>query len=131
MKITIDGDTYEDVEVRNGGYLPMVTCGRLEFYVAESSEDAGLATRKYWEEMKDDDKREFCAIIGEERLVQWACGESDSFGISSFDDFLDAIERVPEEQFAGYDGCEREVESADEELIDELGFTPTVAYRHN
>jgi hypothetical protein len=141
MKIKIDGEEYEVDKVRNGGYLPNIDIGQMDFYVAASSEDAGKAARKYWEDIRDHDKKEFVCLIGEKRLVQWACGESDSFGLSSFEDFLDVVEGVPEEEFASYDGVECEVDiDVDEddpnyaeyqELIEELGFVPTVAYRHN
>lgn len=132
MTITINGTEYEVRRVNTGGYLPNVELeDGTDWYVAESSETAGQAARKYWQDMKDDDPKEFRCIIGDERLIQWACGESDSFGISGFDDFLDAVERVPEEEFATYDGHEQEVTAADENMVDELGFMPAVAYRHN
>lgn len=133
MKITIDDEVLEDgdFKVETHSDLPMIVIGSREYYVAADSDSAGEAVRKRWVDMQKHDKGEFRCMIGDERLIQWACGESDSFGISSFDDFLDAIAHVPEEELASYDGNELEVTDADEELIDELGFTPTVAYRHN
>ena len=133
MQITIGDETFEDedFEVEKYSDLPMIVIGRHEYYIAENSEAAGEAVRKRWEDMKNHDKSEFRCLIGDERLVQWACGESDSFGISSFNKFLDAIANVPEEELASYDGQELDVTDVDEELIKELGFTPTVAYRHN
>lgn len=162
MNIIIDGSEYEVDKVLEFGYLPLICCGKVEFYVAEDSESAGEATAKYYQDMAHNDPKEFIALIGEERMVGWAIGQGDSFGISSFKHFLDAVAEVPEEQWAGYDGIEREVEEIEEpeeveepldgnadtneydaylerkakfegweELIEELGFTPTVAYRHN
>lgn len=64
-------------------------------------------------------------------------GAAFLLGISSFEEFLDRIAEVPEEELASYDGQERKVEELGEdeeewqELIEELGFTPTVAYRRN
>lgn len=132
IKIRIDGEDYDTDDIDNGRYsvLPMLKDGRMEFYLAESSEAAGEKARERWQDMANDDPKEFACIIGEERLVQWAMGHSDGFGISGMEDFLEAVERVPEEEFAGYDGQEREVdgfllqwedtvESDDEEVEDE------------
>lgn len=173
MKIKIDGEVYDVDKVFTGGYLPLLECGKLEFYVASDSESAGEAAAKYWEDMAKSDPKEFTCIIGEERLVLWALGQSDSYGFDCLQDFLDTTATVPEEQWASYDGAERDVEALDDgldedeeaelkaltnseadlteeqelrlerleeqrdqydgwqELVDELGFTPTVAYRHN
>lgn len=156
MKIKIADEVLEVKRVFSGGYLPLLVCGNREYYVAEDSESAGEAAREYWEDMAQDDPKEFCYIIGEKRLVQWGMGLSDKYGFDCMQDFLDATARVPEEQWAGYDGNELDVapilmpdgppegnddteiydeELADyqawQELLEELGFTPTVAYRHN
>jgi hypothetical protein len=129
MKIKlVDND--ENEVVKNYDNMLELDDG-TEWIVFESSEAAGKAARERWIDMQRNDKREFKCMIGEERLVQWACGESDSFGISSFEEFLDVTESVPQEEFASYDGNEFDVETADEELINELGFKPSVAYRHN
>ena len=159
VKIIIDGEV-EDVAVRNSGYLPMVYDRSREWYVAKDEEKAGLAARKYWEEMVHDDPEEFAALIGAERLIQWALGQGDNFGLSSLEDFLEAVEGVPEEEFASYGGnpleCSTDPEGMLENLVEaewdgeqdkglleqaildefqetenELGFAPTVAYRHN
>ena len=109
MKIIIDGELMDVDSVHTGGYLPNVYIGKMDFYVAMNEEDAGKATRKYWQEMAENDKREFLAIIGEERLVGWALGESDNFGCSSLNDFLDIVEEHPEEEFGSYDGSSVDV----------------------
>jgi len=176
MRIKIDGEVYEVDKVYKGGQLPLLECGKMEFYVAADSEEAGEAAADYWRDMAKNDKKEFRCIIGDKRLLQWVMGESDSFGISSLEEFYEVTATVPEEQWAGYDGQEREVEAIEEpsedeeaglaglagleetdidllflqqrdrrleleaakelweawqDLIEELGFTPTVAYRHN
>lgn len=155
FQLYIDGEPIEWDDVTTGSYLPTLSEGRCEYYVAESSDSAGEAAAEYWRDMACHDRREFACIIGETRLVQWALGESDSFGISSLDDFLEVTATVPEEQWAGYDFSERKVThdklpdfddaeamaslTAEQvaqaerlrDLFDELGFTPTVAYRHN
>lgn len=163
MKVIIDGELEDVSSVFIHGYLPMVSIGNRDYYLAEDEESAGKAARKYWEDMANDDKKEFVAIIGEERLLQWAMNEGDAYGCSSLNDFLDLVETVPEEEFAGYDGNPLEasttlgdaknvddfinevtdpgdspvedqmveLENELEELAEELGFEPTVAYRHN
>lgn len=156
MKIIIEG-VIEDVDkVFDGGYLPMLDMGRYEYYVAENDDAAGKANRRYWQDMADKDPKEFTAIIGEARLIEWALGQG-----GSLEDFLDEVEGAPEENFGSYDGssseCSVDLDDADEykgklewddhgelsdpeqraiqdeldELADELGFDPTVAFRHN
>ena len=133
QRIKIDGELYTVKEViDNGyGYLASVICEcGCEFYVAESNEVAGEAASKYWRDMAIDDPKEFACIIGEERLVQWAMNQSDSFGICGLDDFCERNADVPEENFASYDGCERQIDRYGT-IANDLGFHPTVAYRHN
>jgi hypothetical protein len=82
--------------------------------------------------MAQDDPREFTAINGEERLVKWALGESDEYGIDSLDTFCEVTATVPEEEWAKYDGEEREftVTFAAQEGEEAEEFSG-VAYRHN
>lgn len=64
----------------------------------------------------------------------WALGNPAGPGstqVESLEEWLDLWLDTPEEEFASYDGEEVEASEADEELIEELGFTPAVAYRHN
>lgn len=173
MKIKIDGEVLEVSKVLTYSDLPIIKADGKEFYLAKDSEAAGEAVRKRWDDMARDDPKEFVCLIGEERLVGWAIGQSDGFGISSFEEFLDRVSEVPEEELASWDGQEREVEEIEgldddeeaeleelqekdidlillserdrrlaleemkseydewQELIEELGFTPTVAYRCN
>ena len=131
MKLKIDGEEYEVNKVNEDSVLPIIEIGNMEFYLASDSESAGEAVRQRWIDMKDNDKEEFRCMIGDDRLIQWACDKSDSYGFSNFNDFLTAVAKTPEEELASYDSNECEVTEADQELIDKLGFTPTVAYRHN
>jgi len=112
----------------------MVDCGDQEFYVAEDAEAAGEAARAYWEEMANDDPQELVHMIGESVLVNWALGISDGPGseaVYSLHEWLDLWQRCPEEHWASYDGLELTVTHVTVELEEELGFVPTVAYRHN
>jgi hypothetical protein len=134
MNITIDEEKMEDVEVNTGSYLPMITIGSRDYYLAESTEMAGEAARQYWKELVENDPKEFTCMVGEETLCAWALGNYGGPGstqVQSLEEWLDLWLDTPEEEFAGYDGTELEASEADEELIGELGFTPTVAYRHN
>lgn len=131
MRIKIDGEIYEIKRVHTSGDLPRIeTYGRAEFILAEDSDKAGEVVAQRWRDMAKNDKREFRALIGDERLLQWAMGESDSFGIDSMEDFFETVASVPAEDLASYDGTERDVDRVGK-LRDELDFTPTVAYRCN
>ena len=134
MKLTIDGTEYEVEKINNYGTLPSIEVDGMEFYLAEDSTAAGLKARERWADMVENDKKEFVCMVGEETLVSWAMGEYAGPGstqVKSLDEWLDLWLDTPEEEFAGYVGEECDVENADDELIDELGFIPTVAYRSN
>lgn len=109
----------------------LVTRGNREWVVFESRERAGELAADYWREMAENDPKEFACIIGNERLVDWALGCSDSFGIRSLGDFLEVTATVPEEHHASYDGTELEVEGYSAGFVSEAGFVPQVAYRRN
>lgn len=130
-RIKIDGELYRISSIFDNGLLPLITTEEgQEFYLAKDSETAGEKAVEYWQDMKYNDREEFRCIIGEERLRQWSLGKSDSFGISSFKNFCKIVATVPEEDFASYDHIERSVDRIGR-AVDELGFIPTVAYRHN
>jgi hypothetical protein len=134
MRIRIDGELYNVSGVHTYGTLPVIeTEEGEEFYLAESTEKAGEAAREYWENMAQDDPREFTCMVGEETLIAWGLGQSAGPGstwVNSLEDWLDLWLDTPEEHFASYDSNEREVERCGK-LADELGFMPKVAYRHN
>ena len=130
MRIKIDGEIYEVDKVYANRHPVLIQGGKMEFYAFEDSEEAGKAVAEHYRDMANDDPQEFTAIIGEQRLIGWAMNKSDSFGISSFDEFLERVAEVPEDHWASYDGQEREIQRVGK-LYDELGFVPTVAYRHN
>lgn len=134
-EIEIDGERYEIGNVRDlGNGVSQVDCGRVEFIVATDHETAGEAARAYWESMAQDDPKEFACLVGTETLVQWGMGHHAGPGstqVASMDEWLDLWLDTPEEHFASYDGNECDVTACGEELAEELGFTPGVAYRHN
>lgn len=81
------------VEARKGGYLPSLELGSHVAHVAETYEEAEDAAREYWKDMAQNDRSEFIALVGEERLTDWALGNG------SFDEWLDDMARYPEETF--------------------------------
>jgi len=133
--IVIENEEYYVNKVSDYGYLPMIEIGRyLEFYVAEDSAHAGKANREYWEDMIENDQKEFAFIVGEDTLIAWALGKYASPGsisVRSLTEWLELTEEHPEEQWASYDNSEQEVNAISSSLLDEIGFCPTVAYRHN
>ena len=134
MRIRIDGELYNIKEVLDHSDLPIIETEEGEdFYLAESSEEAGKKSRAYWADMAENDEKEFTCLIGEKTLVAWALGNYAGPGstpVKSLEEWLDLWLDTPEEHFASYDSTERQVERCGK-LTKELGFTPTVAYRYN
>lgn len=144
MLIKIDDVTEEVDDAFDGGYLPMLQLdGGEDWFVAEDSEEAGKAARKRYAEMVEDDPEEFRCIIGDETLIKWCLGQYAGPGSTqyrSLQEWLDAWLDIPEEEFASYDGEEKEAK-INEALAEELGFVfddpddtgwmTVVAYRHN
>jgi hypothetical protein len=136
MWIQIDGEKIEVIRVDSDGYLPMLYLDdRSEWYVAESSKDAGDAAMKYWKDMANNDIEKIKEIIGDETLIQWGLGQYAGPGwkkVRSLDEWIKLWKDTPEEQWATYDGNEVDVVLSDE-LKEELGFDDknAVAYRDN
>ncbi len=134
MRIKINGEVREIENVFEGGYLPLIELSDgSEYYVAEDSDHAGRIARKYWEEMAEMDPREFACLVGEQVLIQWGMGQYAGPGttqVRSLEEWLDLWLDVPEEQWGSYDATESEIQRVGK-LQEEIGFRPTVAYRHN
>ena len=132
QRIRIDGSLFTVSKVLDYGDLPEIETDEGDsFILAEDAEQAGAKAADRWRDMTQNDPKEFECMIGAETLVGWALGQSAGHaGCSSLEEFLELIATVPEEEFAGYDGQEREVNRVGT-LVNELGFTPTVAYRSN
>ena len=111
-KIVIENEVCDIVEFYFDSYLPMITLeDKREYYIAASSEHAGKAARKYWEDMAHNDPSEFTCIIGEDTLIKWALGQNASPGavsVSSLEEWLDLHLDIPEETFGGWDGTEQD-----------------------
>lgn len=134
--IVIDGEIIDVSNVTDAHETApaMIEEGRRDWYVDESAEEAGKRARAYWADMAENDPEEFTCMVGEATLCKWALNQYAGPGSThtrNLEEWLDLHLDVPEEQYASYDGSERAVDFCSEALISELGFTPTVAYRHN
>ena len=107
----------------------IITENGEEYYLVESREEAGEAAREYWEDLAQDDPKEFACLLGTETLIQWGLGNYAGPGSTqaqSLSEWLDLWLDTPEEHFASYDCMEREFKC---KHPDWAGYT--VAYRHN
>jgi hypothetical protein len=124
MRIKIGGKIYVVDRVEYYGYLPMICAKGIGFYVAEDSDMADSAVQEYWYDMANDDPEELVALLGADQVIR--------FAFSTGDDIDDWIESQEAAQFFGsYDGTSQDVDVCGRLLEEELGFVPTVAYRHN
>ena len=140
--IVIDGECQAVKEIHQYGYLPMVELENgEEYYLAVSSEEAGEAARKYWEELAEEDPREFAALVGEETLVAWGMHQYAGPGstkVKDLEEWLDLWLNTPEEQWGSYDGTECDC-SINRNLAEEMNAFDEwqnvkfkgVCYRHN
>ena len=124
---------FDPEDVTNLGWsngLQMITTkDNEEYYIFRDREQAGEAAREYWEDLAQDDPREFACLVGEETLISWGLGNYAGPGsthVKSLTDWLDLWLDTPEEQFASYDSQEREFKCKHPDWEDY-----TVAYRHN
>jgi len=136
MSIIIDDETLEVTSTQSldRGDLWELGTDEGDFIVSSSRESAGAAARERWQEMAENDPEEFRMMVGDESLVRWALGQSAGPGtsqVNSLGEWLDLHLEVPEEEWAGYDGTERDVERVSSDIVAELGYAPTVAYRCN
>ena len=97
-------------------------------YVFKDEEEAGKHAREYWRELVEDDPDEAVAILGAENLIQWALGRSAGPGstkVTSLNEWLDLYKDDPSEHF---EMGPYEIEAIGENIVEKLGFRPTVAY---
>ncbi|HEY5606259.1 MAG TPA: hypothetical protein VIL45_07050 [Thermoplasmata archaeon] len=135
--IMIDGEIYNVERIHSVGYgdLHHATMDDgTEWYLSADSESAGEAAKERWRDMVESDPSEFRCMVGDETLVQWALGNAAGPGsaqVSSLEEWLELTADHPEEEWGSYDGREADAHDASEELVEELGYSPGVAYRHN
>lgn len=128
--IVIDGEIIEYASVEKGDYYGLREVSG--YYVAEDDEQAGTACSDYYREMAEHDPEEFTLMVGKDTLVKWALGQSAGPGynkVRSLSEWLDLVADYPEEHLASYDGEQRTVDFCSKDLIEELGYIPTLAYR--
>ena len=145
LMVSIEGKFNEVTHVHNGRGCKMIDLDDgTDWYVFEDSEAAGIEAREYWEDMAENDPKEFACLVGEETLIQWGLGRSagpGSTAVNSLQEWLDLWLNVPEEHFASYDGSERTCRMS-KALMEELDFEHLryeengkhhefVCYRHN
>ena len=135
LLIEIDGEVLEVESVNNYDPTYLDLSDGTEWIIFETQEAAGEAAREYWEDMTQNDPREFTCMVGKETLVSWALGQYAGPGytqVKSLEEWLDLWLDTPEEHFAGYDGEEHDCR-INNHLKDELDFYTKncVCYRHN
>ena len=97
-------------------------------HLFKSDEDAGQCARDYWEDYIQDDKDTAIEMLGAETLLSWALGElagPGSVNVRNLEEWLDLYLENPHEHFESgpYD-----IELIGENIVEELGFKPTIAY---
>jgi hypothetical protein len=131
--VEVDGRMSDVDDININTYLPMVSTDGKEYYLANSSGDAGEIAREYWQNMIDNNPEEFSSIIGVDVMAKWARGISAGPGnvrVRSLSDWLDLVSDHPEEEFS-VDSKELEAVLS-EDLAKMLNLKPTVvAYRHS
>lgn len=139
-KIKIDGEWMQVESAHNYGVGIEIVTESGDFLLFPDSEAAGDAAKDRWLDLKVHDPKEFRCLIGDETLIAWACGEPGGPGIAkvcSFKEWLDVVAAHPWEEFASYDGEQRDVDgisSGAMAMLREAGIggdVPTVAYRTN
>lgn len=106
-----------------------INVGNQEYYLFKYTTDAGQAARDYWEDMAENDPREFRCVVGDECLVHWAMNQPFTPGnisVSNLEEWLDLWLDHPEEYWASYDSQEREFKSRHPEFDEYI-----VCYRRN
>jgi len=91
-------------------------------------EEAGKFVREYWEDfINHETPEEVTCMLGAETLIAWALGREAGPGstkVSSLKEWLDLHIDVPEEHFEE----EYSIETIGTNLVEILGFKPTVAF---
>ena len=94
----------------------------------KSSQDAGKFVRDYWEDfVNQESPEEIICMLGAETLISWALGRSAGPGstkVNSLNEWLDLYLNTPEEHFEE----EYSIEAIGKNLVEILGFKPTIAF---
>ena len=118
----IDGAAGAIIETReNGRYGAMI-------HVFKSEEEAGEHAREYWRDYIEQDAAEAVSLLGAENLIQWALGKPagpGSLKVNSLEEWLDLYKEDPSEHF---EEGPFDIEAIGENIVEKLGFRPTIAY---
>ena len=94
----------------------------------KTREDAGQYARQYWEDYVEcESSEEVVSLLGAETLISWALGRSAGPGtskVNNLEEWLDLYIDTPEEHFEE----EYSIEAIATNLVEILGFKPTVAF---
>ena len=109
------------VELPTGKYA-------TELHLFKDEEQAGEYARDYWKDFIEDDRASAIEILGAETLMAWALGDPAGPGtskVNSLEEWLDLYLDAPDEHF---ELGPFEIEAIGENLVEILGFKPTIAY---
>ena len=120
----------DDVATNGIGGVAELPTGRYctELHLFKDEEQAGEYARDYWRDFIDGDPDTAVEILGAKTLIAWALGQFAGPGttqVRSLEEWLDLYLDAPDEHFeyGPYD-----IEAIGENLVEILGFKPTVAY---
>ena len=110
------------IEVPRGKYT-------TDIYLFKDEEEAGQFARDYWADYIDHESSEdIVCMMGAETLVSWALGKlagPGSVKVRNLEEWLDLYLEAPDEHF---ELGPFEIEAIGENIVEKLGFKPTVAY---
>ena len=120
----------DDVSTNGIGGTAELPTGRYgtELHLFKDEEEAGEYARDYWKDFIEGDPDTAVEILGAKTLIAWALGQFAGPGttqVRSLEEWLDLYLDAPDEHFeyGPYD-----IEAIGENLVEILGFKPTVAY---
>ena len=125
---TVSEDDVSSNDIGGSVELPTGSYG-TEVHLFKDEEHAGEYARGYWADYIDSESsEEIVEILGAENLIAWALGKAAGPGttkVNSLEEWLDLYKDAPDEHFelGPYD-----IEAIGENLVEILGFKPTVAY---
>ena len=124
---TVSEDDVSTNGIGGTAELPTGSYG-TEVHLFKDEEQAGEYARDYWKDFIEGDPTEAVEILGAENLIRWALGQFAGPGttqVRSLEEWLDLYLDAPDEHFeyGPYD-----IEAIGENLVEILGFKPTVAY---
>jgi len=120
----------DDVSTNGIGGVAELPTGSYgtEIHLFKDEEQAGEYARDYWKDFIEDDRASAIEILGAETLMAWALGDPAGPGtskVNSLEEWLDLYLDAPDEHF---ELGPFEIEAIGENLVEILGFKPTIAY---